>query len=220
MILERDIRTLRVEAKQYVEKSKEQTSSVKEVHNRGACAPVLPKWDLPKFNGDVLLFTAFWDQFEAGVHSRSGVSDVTKFVYLRTCLEGIAFDAVAGYSVTAANYAAAVSTLKSRFGRPNLIAEKHVLEIMQTEKCNRPTARELRQLHDTVARNVRTLVALNKDLSSETPSAAEVLSAVLKQKLPSVVRKRWESKVLAESQEEMTLDTFLEFLQSQVEIEL
>ncbi|KFD45730.1 hypothetical protein M513_13389 [Trichuris suis] len=60
MILERDIRALRVEARQYIEKSKEQTSSVKEVHNGGACAPVLPKWDLPKFNGDVLLFTAFW----------------------------------------------------------------------------------------------------------------------------------------------------------------
>ncbi|CDW60889.1 DUF1759 and DUF1758 domain containing protein, partial [Trichuris trichiura] len=219
MIMESDIRALRVEARQYFEKSKEQTLSAKEVHNGGACAPVLLKWGLPKLNGDVLLFTAFWDQFEAGVHSTSDVSDVMKFVYLKTCLESIAFDATAGYSVTAANYAGAVATRKSRFGRPNLIAEKHILELMQTEKCNRPTARDLRQVHDTVARNVRALVALNKDPSNETLSAAEMLLAVLKQKLPSIVRKRWDSKVLAESQEELTLDAFLEFLQSQVVIE-
>ncbi|CDW57723.1 Peptidase A17 and DUF1759 and DUF1758 domain cont aining protein [Trichuris trichiura] len=206
--MERDIRALRVEARQYIEKSKEQTLSAKEVYNGGACAPALPKWDLPKFKGDVLLFTVFWDQFEAGVHSRSD---------LRTCLEGIAFDAIAGYSETAANYAAAVATLKSRFGRPNLIAEKHILELMQTEKCNRPTARELRQVHDTVARNVRALVALNKDPLNETLGRGAISSA--QAETSSIVRKLWESKVLPEDQEELTLDAFVEFLQSQVEIE-
>uniref|UniRef100_A0A5S6Q6R0 Uncharacterized protein n=1 Tax=Trichuris muris TaxID=70415 RepID=A0A5S6Q6R0_TRIMR len=195
MAMERTIRELRVEARRRLKKpAEDQPARVKGTENDGSSAPVLPKWNLPKFDGNVLLFTAFWDQFEAGVHSRSDIGDVTKFVYLRTCLEGAALDAIAGYSVTGANYNAAVTTLKSRFGRPKLIAEKHILELVQMEKCTRPTVTELRRLHDGMSSNVRALVALNKDPNNETLSAAEVLLAVLKQKLPTIVRKRWEKQ--------------------------
>uniref|UniRef100_A0A5S6R2D4 Uncharacterized protein n=1 Tax=Trichuris muris TaxID=70415 RepID=A0A5S6R2D4_TRIMR len=137
MMMERSIRDLRVEARLYLGKKKDQTH-VKEAEDGRSSAPVLPKWNLSKFDSYVLLFTAFWDQFDSGVHSRTDISDVTKFVYLRTCLVGTAVDAIAGYSITGANYPAAVVTLKSRFGRPKMIAEKHILELAEMEKCSRP----------------------------------------------------------------------------------
>ena len=47
----------------------------------------LPKLNLPVFNGDVLQWQSFWDQFVAAVDS-TDLPDVSKFSYLRASLEG------------------------------------------------------------------------------------------------------------------------------------
>lgn len=72
----------------------------------------LPRIELPKFNGDVLKFQNFWDQFEAAVHNYVDLPNVQKFTYLRSVLTGNALKAVDGYEVTGANYEAAVECLK------------------------------------------------------------------------------------------------------------
>ncbi|KRX38427.1 hypothetical protein T05_675 [Trichinella murrelli] len=41
--------------------------------------PNLPKWELPKFDGDVLQFETFWEQFEDQIHRQSELRDTTKF---------------------------------------------------------------------------------------------------------------------------------------------
>ena len=43
----------------------------------------LPGIELPKFNGDVLKFQNFWDQFEAAVHNNGDLPNVQKFTHLR-----------------------------------------------------------------------------------------------------------------------------------------
>ena len=47
----------------------------------------LPKLNLPVFNGDVLQWQSFWDQFVAAVDS-TDLPDVSKFSYLGASLEG------------------------------------------------------------------------------------------------------------------------------------
>ncbi|KRY55581.1 hypothetical protein T03_8134 [Trichinella britovi] len=42
----------------------------------------LPRYELPKFHGDVLEFTAFCEQFEDSMHSHQDISDSTKFSHL------------------------------------------------------------------------------------------------------------------------------------------
>ena len=59
---------------------------------------------------------AFWDSFEATIHNSDELSSVDKFNYLNTLLEDSAAAAVAGLTLTSANYDEAVEILKKRFG--------------------------------------------------------------------------------------------------------
>ena len=43
----------------------------------------LPKLEVPTFDGDVLHWRQFWEQFSISVHDRSHLTDVEKLVYLR-----------------------------------------------------------------------------------------------------------------------------------------
>ena len=72
----------------------------------------LPKLDLPVFKGDITEWTTFWDMYESAVHSNSNLSSVQKFIYLRTLLSYSAKDAIAGLTLSDANYDEAIKVLK------------------------------------------------------------------------------------------------------------
>jgi len=48
----------------------------------------LPKLTLPHFNGNQVRWTAFWDSYESVIHSNDELTEVDKFNYLRSLLEG------------------------------------------------------------------------------------------------------------------------------------
>ena len=75
----------------------------------------LPKLNLPVFNGDVLQWQSFWDQFVAAVDS-TDLPDVSKFSYLRASLEGEPKAAIQGLSLTSAHYAPGGGGTRSGFG--------------------------------------------------------------------------------------------------------
>ncbi|KHJ39980.1 hypothetical protein D918_09970 [Trichuris suis] len=80
MTLEASVWATLVEIKRYLSRlpGEEQEPSGISIQsasmNAEVSRPVLPKWELPKFDGNVLDFTAFWDQFEAAVDSRDDVT--------------------------------------------------------------------------------------------------------------------------------------------------
>ncbi len=42
----------------------------------------LPRIDVPKFNGSILHWSTFWEQFSVSIHSLSDLADSEKLVYL------------------------------------------------------------------------------------------------------------------------------------------
>ena len=56
----------------------------------------------------------------------SELTDVNKFNYLKSLLHRSAKDAIAGLSLTAANYKEAVDVLQRRFGDKSHITAKHM----------------------------------------------------------------------------------------------
>ena len=93
----------------------------------------LPKLDVPKFDGEILNWRSFWEQFCISVHDRTNLSDAEKLVYLQQSLKGgSAKSTIEGLSRSGDNYAEAVGCLQSRYDRPRLIHKAHVSMIL----CN------------------------------------------------------------------------------------
>ena len=64
----------------------------------------LPKISMKQFNGDLTKWVSFWDTFNSTIHSNPNLSDVDKFTYLLSLLDSSAADAVAGLTLSSANY--------------------------------------------------------------------------------------------------------------------
>ena len=82
----------------------------------------LPKLEVATFNGNILSWRTFWEQFDVSVHSRSNLSDSEKLVYLQHALkDGSAKHVIEGLSRSGEYYAEAIECLQARYDRPRLI---------------------------------------------------------------------------------------------------
>ena len=126
----------------------------------------LPKLEVPVFDGGILNWRRFWEQFLVSVHDRSSLSDSKKFVYLQHALrDGSARVVIDGLSQSGENYAVAVECLRSRYDRPRLIHQAHVKSILEAPPLKEGNGRELRKLHDLVQQHLRALKSMDSDPS-------------------------------------------------------
>ena len=103
----------------------------------------LPKIDVPTFNGDLLQWQTFWEQFRIAVHNRRDLSATEKLVYLRHSLkDGPAKSVVEGLSHSGDQYTEAIESLKSRYDRPRLIHQAHVRKICEVPSLKEGTGKE------------------------------------------------------------------------------
>ena len=92
----------------------------------------LPKIDVPTFDGNILSWQTFWEQFSIAVHERTSLSDTGKLVYLRHALkDGEAKRVIEGLFRSGDQYTEAVTCLRSRYDRPRLIHQTHVKKIVE-----------------------------------------------------------------------------------------
>lgn len=72
----------------------------------------LPKLDVPVFDGNIIHWKQFWDQFTVAVHSKGTLSNAEKTVYLQQAIkDGPARNAIEGLSHCGENYEEAVECL-------------------------------------------------------------------------------------------------------------
>ena len=145
----------------------------------------LPKIYLPRFKGNPICWTAFWDSYESAVHLNSTLSDMDKFNYLWSWVETSAYEAIAGLTLSSANYGEAVEILKKRFGNRQMIISRHMEILLNLSAVSgERNVRSLRQLYNEVEANVRSL----KALWVERDSYGTMLTSVLLTKLPPEIR--------------------------------
>ena len=125
----------------------------------------LPKLDVATFDGNLIHWKQFWDQFAVAVHNKTSLSNAEKTVYLQHAIkDGSAKNAIEGLSHSGDNYDEAIECLRSRYNRPRLIQRTHVQLIVDASPLKEGSGKELRRLHDTIQQHVRALKTLGCDL--------------------------------------------------------
>ena len=149
--------------------------------SRGGSRVKLPKLSIPHFNGELTAWTPFWDSYKAAIHDNPDLTDVDKFNYLRSLLEGPALEAISGLTLTSANYQEAISILEKWFGNKRQIVAKHMDTLINVDAVtSQYNLKGLRRLYDFVESHVRSL----KSLGVAADSYGGLLASVLLNKLP------------------------------------
>ena len=146
----------------------------------------LPKLNLPVFNGDVLQWQSFWDQFVAAVDS-TDFPDVSKFSYLRASLEGEPKAAIQGLSLTSAHYASACKILKDRFGRKETIIFTHIQKLLNLSVPSKCSVSALWKLNDDLQAHTRSLATLGID----GDKYGVILTPLILSRVPQELRLEW-----------------------------
>ncbi len=110
----------------------------------------LPKIDVPTFDGELLHWQTFWEQFSISVDNRSDITDTEKLVYLRHSLkDGSARNIIEGLSHSGDQYKEAIDFVKARYDRPRIIHQAHVRKIYEVPGLKDGSGKEIRRFHDT-----------------------------------------------------------------------
>ena len=83
---------------------KAEASTLLSSSSKSSVGVKLPKYELVKFDEDILRWQEFWDSFESSIHNNGGLNKVDKFNYLKVQLEGKAKNVISGLEITNANY--------------------------------------------------------------------------------------------------------------------
>ena len=147
----------------------------------------LPKLDVPTFDGNILNWRSFWEQFRVSVHDRKTLSNSEKLVYLQQSLKGgSAKNIIEGLSHTGDHYSEAVKCLQTRFDRPRLIHQTHVRMISEAPALKDGSNKELRRLHDTAQQHLCAL----KSMGHEPPGP--FITSLLELKLDTETMFEWQ----------------------------
>ena len=172
----------------------------------------LPKLEVRKFGGNISERQEFWDSFESAIDRNEILAEIDKFSYLRGLLIEPARSAIAGFSLTSANYKAAIQLPKKRYGKEKVIQRAYINDLLNLEPIygERDTER-LRTMYDFAETKYRASEALGVD--QETYSAIVVPS--LLEKLPEQLRL---TITRGEDHHEWNLEQLLDVLGHEVEL--
>lgn len=170
-------------------------------------ASKLPKLNVPTFDGDVLHWQQFWEQFETSVHSRTSLTNAEKLIYLQEAIkEGSARAAIEGLSRSGDQYHEAVDCLKARYNRPRITHRAHVRSIMDASPLKDGSGKELRKLHDLLQQHLRALKTMG------TEPDPSFVTCIVELKLDPTTLFEWQKHSQSTVDEVPHYQNILEFL--------
>ena len=118
----------------------------------------LPKLELTKFDGNIVSWQVFWDQFNSSTHLNNNISDIDKFSYLLSLLEDSVKSLILGLTPSSANYLHAIDLQHERYANPQVLTSAYMQRFVTIPNIKGDKdIRGLRKLYDQVKTSVRNL---------------------------------------------------------------
>ncbi|XP_047504423.1 uncharacterized protein LOC125049318 [Pieris napi] len=171
--------------------SKQRPSSALSHRSGGSCdhyAIKLPTIKLPTFDGNYLKWLEFRDTFESMINQNDSISEINKFHYLRSSLEGGATVVIKSIEFTSKNYSLAWNLLCERYDNKNILINNHIKALFSMDPLFRESHKAIRYLIDTFLKNLRAL----ENLDQPTDKWDVLICFIICSKLDSVTCRKWE----------------------------
>ncbi|XP_025829367.1 uncharacterized protein LOC112904173 [Agrilus planipennis] len=165
---------------------------------------MLPKIQLPTFDGDLTQWRSFSDTFRSLVHENENIINVQKFHYLKASLQGEAATVINTLNASAENYLVAWSMLEKRCNQPRKIIQSHLRAFLELSPIIKESPSAIRTLILSAEMHVNAL----KSLKVPVEHWNEILVYILSTKLDKNTRRSWDRSL-----EDSSLPTFEELLQ-------
>lgn len=148
----------------------------------------LPDLRLPTFDGSVEKWNTFYDTFLSTIDRNPDLTDIQKFHYLQSALQGEAADCLNALPLNNLNYSQALTVLKDSFECPRYTAFSHCMSMLEYPRLTNDSPTELRRLAHTIKQHI---CALNK-LGQVNPDNSALLNCIILSKVPVSIQKQWE----------------------------
>ena len=107
------------------------------------------------FDGNILKWNTFWQQFDVAIHSKAHMDDTEKLEYLRDAIkEGPARHIIESLTRDAEFYKEAIDCLRKRYEQPCVIHRAHTCVILDDPSLKDGNSKELRRLHDVAKQHL------------------------------------------------------------------
>jgi hypothetical protein len=173
----------------------------------------LPTIKLPTYDGNYLRWLEFRDTFESLIHSNDSISDINKFHYLRSSLEGGAALIIKSLEFSSKNYTIAWDLICERYDNKKVLINNHLKALFEMECVSYESHRAIRFLIDHVSKNLR---ALNT-LEQPTDKWDILIIYLVSTKLDATTFSKWE-EYKNTFKNLPALSDFMQFLRNRADI--
>ncbi|XP_013161370.1 PREDICTED: uncharacterized protein LOC106113183, partial [Papilio xuthus] len=168
----------------------------------------LPQIQIAKFDGAYFRWLEFRDTFENLIHKNDRISDIHKFHYLVSYLQGDAARIISNLEVSTNNYAEAWKIICNRYDNKRILINHHLTSLFNIKQLPRESERSLRFLVDHVTKNLRALTSLGQP----TDKWDVLIIFMLSSKLDINTLSKWEEYRNNLEGDVPTLEQFYKFM--------
>lgn len=164
---------------------------------------------MEEFNGDRSKFPKFQSMFNAEVHSRTDLSDVTKLIYLLSLLKGEPLKRVENYEITPHNYAVVKGLIEEEYGKKELIINAHLKKLFQLMSTTPATSdAAFNAFYIEASSQARALKALGHN----EENIRDTMMTLLPEKMPEDMRILWFRQINGKDLNTLTLQQLYDFI--------
>lgn len=122
----------------------------------------LPQLHIPRFNGDLTSWNAFYQLFNTLIVNNNMLSNIEKLIYLKSYLSGEPLHLIDTLQLTDSNLNIAIETLKQRYDNQLSIIFSHIMNLVDI-----PSLTKVNSHIKVGAHNMHMLLICPRSLSSE-----------------------------------------------------